>query len=705
MVGGKEAGASMRRNGRRIGAEFAVLALVLGCVAGTIALVIVAHRRLATPADDTRPPALVAPRVLAQPARPPRTPPAEVAPPAPQPEDRSAETLAALVQQQADAEAKSRAADDQTRERDSLAARALAEARTWKANERATRKRASDLADQARALEEQADEWALQRDALAERREKERLDLQRAQARSRDSLAALPYQGTNGTWRLPIAIECTDGAAILQPGGARFETSELDSGTLSRGHPLIAATLRAISRIDRDDSPDGARVVPYVLFVVRPDGIRAYYEARARLEALGIAFGYELVEQGQTIEYPDPDDPNYWGLARAPEQPLKPFDSGSGGAASPRPLAIDGAGDGDYSLEELRRGPQLRRRSNSNSTTTARGANISEAGPNRGMLGRPNAPRREDQFGPGGTRDSNQAPGWGRLTQPRGSSLGELSDDWDPSDRFTDSGRADAPTDGSVELFPRGGARTNQIPRFEPTPGTRNSPGTSDLVRLGDPVEDASAKRNGSGRGDSPQTPTPSASPTHNAREKPLAAAPRGERRQEPQSPIALPPAMNAAQSASPGMRNVDPRDLAGISPPVPIPSFEMGAPPRAGSAGGDASASNDALDARTFEITVTCRKDGAVINPSGKRISLKEMKTKESALRNGIQEAYLARWKSQPEVGWRPRIKFLIEPDAQATFMMAKRQTVFSGVEWPTTFHLLESASPEMVQRWKELR
>jgi hypothetical protein len=54
-------------------------------------------------------------------------------------------------------------------------------------------------------------------------------------------------------------------------------------------------------------------VNPYILFVVRPDGIRSFYEARSRVEELGMPYGYELVTQDEAIEYPAVNDPTIWG--------------------------------------------------------------------------------------------------------------------------------------------------------------------------------------------------------------------------------------------------------------------------------------------------------------------------------------------------------------------------------------------------------
>src|SRR5260370_26393452 len=79
-----------------------------------------------------------------------------------------------------------------------------------------------------------------------------------------------------------------------------------------RASPVVLAIAREMLRIEQSTTPDGAPVVPYLVFLVRPNGIRPYYEARSRLEPLGIAFGYELIEQDLVVEIPDFDDLTTW---------------------------------------------------------------------------------------------------------------------------------------------------------------------------------------------------------------------------------------------------------------------------------------------------------------------------------------------------------------------------------------------------------
>ena len=55
---------------------------------------------------------------------------------------------------------------------------------------------------------------------------------------------------------------------------------------------------------------------PYPLLLIRPDGIGAYYVARAALTSWGSEFGYEFVDQDWKLEYP-PGDPELLALTKA----------------------------------------------------------------------------------------------------------------------------------------------------------------------------------------------------------------------------------------------------------------------------------------------------------------------------------------------------------------------------------------------------
>ena len=161
-----------------------------------------------------------------------------------------------------------------------------------------------------------------ERDVLAQ--ERDALKAALAKASRRSGYAVLPYKGPNGTWRRPIVLECTAGGVKLQPQGLSFLAMELSPLVNPRSSPLVRAIAHEMLHIRAADTPDGAPAVPYLVFLVRPSGIRPYYEARTCLEPLGIAFGYELIEQDLAVEIPDFDNLVTWDGTGTLEMPLEP---------------------------------------------------------------------------------------------------------------------------------------------------------------------------------------------------------------------------------------------------------------------------------------------------------------------------------------------------------------------------------------------
>ena len=179
----------------------------------------------------------------------------------------------------------------------------------------------------------------MERDVLAKARDNARADLAKAKSIA-GGYAVLPHKGVHGTWQRPVMIECRDGQAILQPKGIPFDMMDMSAMGMLRGSPFLGAIARELVKVQQATSPDGDPVVPYIYFIVRPDGVRPYYEARSRLEPLGVAFGYELVDQDWKIEFPDFDELQNWdGFT-----PLRPLDyaSSSATASSTKPGTVSG---------------------------------------------------------------------------------------------------------------------------------------------------------------------------------------------------------------------------------------------------------------------------------------------------------------------------------------------------------------------------
>ncbi|MSR56644.1 MAG: hypothetical protein EXS05_03090 [Planctomycetaceae bacterium] len=134
------------------------------------------------------------------------------------------------------------------------------------------------------------------------------LDLEeRKQATKSNEYALVPYDGTSGTMRRPIYIECSHRGFRFIPENVTVAGDELE-GFRESFNPLLMGT-QALLRywnLRRRES-GGDEPEPYVLLIVRPSGSLAYYLARQLLTPVGAHFGYELVEEDWKLALPDPD--------------------------------------------------------------------------------------------------------------------------------------------------------------------------------------------------------------------------------------------------------------------------------------------------------------------------------------------------------------------------------------------------------------
>ena len=306
------------RTGTRRGVrtERIVVGLLLICVAGTLNLVIVLHRRgtASAPAPPAKP--ATAP-VAAKPAASPSPPkvaqarkPAESPKPQPPPVDPTKKALAELEGATARELEEIKKADRRTEAMEKARQAAVADSARWRRRETLIRSQVASLTEKAKKIEQQVGEIDLERDALA--RERDALKAALTSANTKSSYAVLPFKGANGTWQRPIVLECENGSVTLQPRGLNFSMLDLNPHIHPRASIVVQTIARELTVMEAAGSPDGAPVVPSLVFVVRPDGIRAYYEARARLEPLGISFGYELVPQDLKINFPDLADVRTW---------------------------------------------------------------------------------------------------------------------------------------------------------------------------------------------------------------------------------------------------------------------------------------------------------------------------------------------------------------------------------------------------------
>ncbi len=106
----------------------------------------------------------------------------------------------------------------------------------------------------------------------------------------------VPYQGKRGDRRKPMYVECVDEGLIFHP-----EKSLLQRETLSVENIRDEVERRGLQRGGK------SRAELYVLFLIRPDGVKSYGLARSSLTIYGVDFGYELVEADWVFDFSSED--------------------------------------------------------------------------------------------------------------------------------------------------------------------------------------------------------------------------------------------------------------------------------------------------------------------------------------------------------------------------------------------------------------
>ena len=114
--------------------------------------------------------------------------------------------------------------------------------------------------------------------------------------------AIIPYQGTNGTHRRPIYLECIDKGVIIQPEGVLIGIADLRP-PYGPGNPLDAA----IRTVRSQFAPANGALTStaYPLLVVRPSGVRTYAMARQAMSGWDDQFGYELIDEQLELTFPE----------------------------------------------------------------------------------------------------------------------------------------------------------------------------------------------------------------------------------------------------------------------------------------------------------------------------------------------------------------------------------------------------------------
>jgi len=768
-----------------IGSELLPLCLILACLGGTTLLIISLHehsgssrQKKASPstsslASVTKTPPKVPSPVVTLPPRgsdeeeEPEAAP-EPSPPPPRPaEDPTRTAVAKLGGLEAEELLEARAADRRTTALEKSTAKALAEVERWKRREQTVKNQADALDQKTRAVEQEVDALELERDVLAKELEASKAALTRA--RTRSSYAVLPNRAPNGTWRRPIVIECHNGMATLQPQGLSFNLLELSGLMGERSSPITMAVVREMARIQGTTAPDGALTVPYVFFVVRPDGIRPFYDARSRLESLGIAFGYELVDQDMEIDFPDLDHPDEWDGSPS-LRPFRGLADGALGGGGTRSATGSGSGRG-HSSSRPGQAPEDfvwgsgRSQSQGNAGGSGPGFDRGGRGGSPGMdglgedLGRAfgaggiaSAPssgtgasahsldmdreNEANQPGPGASRGGLAGtPGLPPPIAPRGNVSGNPPSassgrplQGDGSLPLAANGSPGAPSSGGRAQIPGRNQSSREEGRGQQPiaslPGQGNGMGDRPIVNpssvagaslMGrDPNEAVPFQPGGLLPGE-PGAPS----------EEMLAQARQTKRQGQGQgrnlsgggfAPSSPGTSMGSTNPGTTGVPNGSPGSLGmsdgGTSGGVSggggmagAGSGGSGSPGGSGTPGGSARSGtgepNELLEIEVpMEIVVACGPNGVVIHPGGYSLSRQALKRKDAPLAENLRRVVRLRQQVDPLIHPRPSIRFLIEPGGHETYVEARKQTVLSGLDWPTTLQVADSRILDFLPR-----
>lgn len=132
-------------------------------------------------------------------------------------------------------------------------------------------------------------------------------DARRRKATASNEFAVVPYDGSSGTYRRPIYIECTAAGMRFLPEGRFLALSDMEGFTQGY-NPLLAGAQTLVDYWTQKNKTDpDANPPPYVLLLVRPSGAATYYAARLMLTKLNTPFGYELLDDSFKLSLQDRD--------------------------------------------------------------------------------------------------------------------------------------------------------------------------------------------------------------------------------------------------------------------------------------------------------------------------------------------------------------------------------------------------------------
>lgn len=123
-------------------------------------------------------------------------------------------------------------------------------------------------------------------------------DLKAGGVKPAESYSIVPYFGKRGESKKPIYVECTGGGVVFHPGVVAFGPEE---------GPTIREEVFRRARLLQEEVTSNGSIppAPFLLLLIRPEGIESYWKLQKLLRTDKVEFGYELIDGDWKLDFPD----------------------------------------------------------------------------------------------------------------------------------------------------------------------------------------------------------------------------------------------------------------------------------------------------------------------------------------------------------------------------------------------------------------
>jgi hypothetical protein len=152
-------------------------------------------------------------------------------------------------------------------------------------------------------------------------------DLKAEREKEKNTYSVVPYNGKRGESRRPLYVECAAGEVIFHPDHLALAESRNPSEVQAE------VERRLLRQKQQLPSAQAAAFTPYLMLLVRPDGVLSYYHLRESLRGLKIDFGYEFIDKDWVLDFPADDAapvPQSWVTTTKPDAAPPPPSTASG---------------------------------------------------------------------------------------------------------------------------------------------------------------------------------------------------------------------------------------------------------------------------------------------------------------------------------------------------------------------------------------